>query len=153
MAHYDCDDCGLNMKTSCTCPPTPPKKEMVNHPQHYNSHPSGVEAIEVCRLLPFNLGNAVKYTMRRDDKGTPKQDIQKALWYVRDEIRYMHSSAHIGSRLTAIMLLERIFKAESNRYAKAFYLSMMDYCSETYQQRVCLDNMVSNLIDLLESKG
>ena len=58
----------------------------VNHPQHYASHPSGVEVIEITRHLNFNIGNAVKYICRHNLKGNPVQDIQKAHWYVADEI-------------------------------------------------------------------
>ena len=35
----------------------------VNHPKHYNSHPSGVEAIVICEHMPFNIGNAVVFQM------------------------------------------------------------------------------------------
>ena len=34
--------------------------DLVN-PQHYKVHPSGVEAIEICRHCDFALGNAIKY--------------------------------------------------------------------------------------------
>ena len=59
----------------------------VNHPPHYCGHASGVECIEVTRWLSFNRGNAFKYIFRHRDKGAPKQDLNKALWYMRDEIR------------------------------------------------------------------
>lgn len=57
----------------------------IDHPAHYNSHPSGIEAIEVCRWLSFNLGNAFKYVVRRDLKGDRAENLGKALWYCRDE--------------------------------------------------------------------
>lgn len=53
---------------------------------HYNSHPSGVEAIDVVEDLPFNLGNAWKYLQRADEKGATLQDLGKALWYIRREM-------------------------------------------------------------------
>jgi len=55
----------------------------VNHPAHYTSHPSGVEA----RHMNFNLGNAVKYVWRADLKGNSLQDLQKARFYIDDEIK------------------------------------------------------------------
>lgn len=58
----------------------------VNHPDHYTSHPSGVECIDVVEHLPFNLGNAIKYLWRADSKGSPLEDLRKAEWYVRREI-------------------------------------------------------------------
>jgi len=57
----------------------------VDHPAHYNSHPSGVEAIEIAERLSFNLGNAIKYLMRRKHKGRELEDLQKALWYTKRE--------------------------------------------------------------------
>ncbi|UOW93037.1 hypothetical protein SEA_CAIB_53 [Gordonia phage CaiB] len=65
-----------------------PDHDPVNHPRHYTAHPSGVEAIEVTRLLPFDIGNAVKYVWRADLKnGT--QDYDKALWYLDDALAFM----------------------------------------------------------------
>jgi hypothetical protein len=55
----------------------------VNHPKHYNSHPSGVEAIVICKHMPFNIGNAMKYLWRADHKNG-LEDLRKAVW-VRDE--------------------------------------------------------------------
>ena len=43
-------------------------EERVNHPKHYNSHPSGVECIDVVEVLSFNVGNAIKYLWRHGDK-------------------------------------------------------------------------------------
>ena len=34
----------------------------VNHPKHYNAHPSGVECVDVAEHYGFNVGNAIKYT-------------------------------------------------------------------------------------------
>lgn len=59
----------------------------VNHPPHYNSHPSGIECIEVVRHMSFNLGNAVKYLWRAGHKGPTIEDLEKARWYIEDEIQ------------------------------------------------------------------
>lgn len=42
----------------------PPSTERVDHPPHYQKHPSGLEAIDLCERLSFNYGNAVKYLWR-----------------------------------------------------------------------------------------
>lgn len=60
--------------------------EQVNHPAHYNNHPSNVEAIEVIESMYFNIGNAFKYIYRRNDKENLEQDIKKAIWYLDAEI-------------------------------------------------------------------
>jgi hypothetical protein len=62
------------------------QNDPVNHPHHYCSHPSGVEAIIITREMSFNVGNAFKYLYRCDLKGNIVQDIDKAIWYIRDEI-------------------------------------------------------------------
>ena len=61
-------------------------KDMVNHPPHYTSHPSGIEAIQITRHMNFNLGNAIKYIWRAGLKGNGAQDLQKAVFYLNDEI-------------------------------------------------------------------
>ena len=38
--------------------------DTVNHPAHYNTHPSGVECIEITEHFNFNIGNAIKYLWR-----------------------------------------------------------------------------------------
>lgn len=62
--------------------------EQVNHPDHYNSHPSGVECIDIVRHMNFNLGNVVKYVWRAGMKESAPtiQDLEKAAWYLADEI-------------------------------------------------------------------
>lgn len=69
-------------------------KEQVDGPEHYNSHPSGVECIEIVRHMNFNLGNCLKYLWRNGLKdGNPSiQDLKKARWYLDDEIKRLEQS-------------------------------------------------------------
>lgn len=61
--------------------------ETVNHPDHYNAHPSGVECIVIVEHMSFNVGNAVKYCWRAGLKGTDQiEDLKKAKWYIEREI-------------------------------------------------------------------
>lgn len=72
--------------------------DAVNHPRHYNSHPSGVECITVAEHMGFNLGNAMKYIWRSDDKGAPLEDLRKARWYLDREInRRTHATKRCRS--------------------------------------------------------
>lgn len=59
--------------------------DAVNHPPHYQSHPSGVEAITILEHMTFNVGNAMKYLWRADLKNGV-EDLRKAEWYIRREI-------------------------------------------------------------------
>lgn len=60
-------------------------KDAVN-PDHYKSHPSGIECIQVTEHMSFNLGNAIKYIWRAGLKDATKQDLEKAKWYIEREI-------------------------------------------------------------------
>jgi hypothetical protein len=60
--------------------------DQVNHPTHYTSHPSGVEAIQITEFMSFCLGNVIKYVMRADYKTDRLEDLQKARWYLDREI-------------------------------------------------------------------
>lgn len=78
------------------------KNDQVNHPKHYTSDPSGIECIDITRHRNFNIGNAIKYLWRaglkenKDRKLIDKQieDLNKAIWYLVDEIH------RLGSRCT-----------------------------------------------------
>lgn len=59
----------------------------VEHPNHYTSHPSGIEIYLITQeMLCPNLSNAFKYMARHLLKGKPAEDILKAHQYVRFEI-------------------------------------------------------------------
>jgi hypothetical protein len=59
----------------------------VDHPWHYNQHPSGTECIQVAEHFNFNLGNVIKYVWRAGLKyETQREDLEKAAWYLRREI-------------------------------------------------------------------
>lgn len=65
----------------------PSEDSDVNEPPHYNSHPSGVECIQITEHMNFCRGNAIKYIWRADFKGTPVKDLKKAVWYLKKEIK------------------------------------------------------------------
>lgn len=65
---------------------TAEKYDNVNHPQHYTNHVSGYECIDLAELLPFTLGNALKYFWRAGLKGGGEkktEDLKKGLWYIK----------------------------------------------------------------------
>ncbi len=62
--------------------------ETVDHPKHYNEHPSGVETIDIVEHFSFNIGNAMKYLWRAGLKPehTTVDELSKAMWYIKREI-------------------------------------------------------------------
>ena len=76
------------------------KVDNVNHPAHYNSHPSGIECIEIARHHNFNIGNSMKYLWRaglKSEKGMEDadkqvEDLRKAIFYINDEIERIKSN-------------------------------------------------------------
>ena len=60
------------------------KKEMVNHPDHYNK--GKIEVIDYIESLgiheDFCIGNAIKYLSRYKYKDNPLEDLKKARWYI-----------------------------------------------------------------------
>lgn len=66
--------------------------DMVNHPPHYKT--GGIETIDVIEAkvsqwpgaTGYRIGNAIKYLTRHRDKGSPAQDLRKALWYIEREL-------------------------------------------------------------------
>ena len=75
-----------------TGPPPEPKEEAVNHPEHYQ-HPSGIECIQITEHMSFNLGNALKYIWRCEDKRDAVEDLKKAKWYIEREINKREEQA------------------------------------------------------------
>lgn len=72
----------------------------VNNPKHYCSHPSGVECIEIAEMLPFNLGNALKYLWRAGKKLDEVEDVKKAVFYLRRQANSklaLQKETHSGS--------------------------------------------------------
>jgi hypothetical protein len=69
----------------------------VNHPEHYNKHPSGVECIAIIEYFCFNLGSAMKYIWRAGLKTNDSiEDLEKAIWYLQREIERLQKEKHIN---------------------------------------------------------
>lgn len=66
------------------------KQDVINHPPHYTSHPSGVECIQITEHMSFCLGNAIKYIWRAGLKSDDAlEDLKKARFYIDREIKRM----------------------------------------------------------------
>lgn len=79
---------------------TEEKEEMVNHPNHYAwlKELCGIEPIDICRHLDFNCGSAVRYLLRKgkkemnlSEREQRVQDLSKAIFYLKDEIKMLEN--------------------------------------------------------------
>jgi len=63
-------------------------EDVVDHPKHYNVHPSGVECIAIVQEFGFNIGCAIKHLWRAGLKeGMPTEvDLRKAMKYIEFEL-------------------------------------------------------------------
>ena len=95
-----------------------PDHDAVNHPRHYTSHPSGVECLQITRLLSFDAGNAVKYVWRTDLKNG-LEDLDKARFYLADHLREIGQYATMPAR--AIVLLDLVASAEVELHGRGHY--------------------------------
>jgi DNA modification methylase len=81
------------------------EKEAVNHPKHYNDHPSGVECISIVEHMSFNVGNAIEYLWRAGLKDATIQDLEKAKWYVEREIGRLNGTNGVNPILEAAKMV------------------------------------------------
>lgn len=118
--------------------------DMVNNPPHYNNHPSGIEVIEITEGMGFCVGNAVKYILRHNKKGTPKQDLEKALWYIKREAPWVETEYNIGDAVSdsnpMLTLAEQETYKTLTRYLiaddelpLALRLTLVDLCEKSYR--------------------
>lgn len=61
----------------------------VDHPSHYNQ--GKYEVIDVINdwNLNFALGNVIKYVARAPFKGKTKEDLEKAMWYLKYHLDHL----------------------------------------------------------------
>ncbi len=69
--------------------------DMVNHPPHYNAgNIEVIDFIEDQEHLGYHLLQAIRYITRSPFKGTAKQDLEKAMWYLNRHIAKMVKVKH-----------------------------------------------------------
>jgi len=63
------------------------KEDIINKPEHY--HKGGIDVLELIerkapeKLEGFLMGNLWKYAIRYSEKGQPKEDLEKAEFYLK----------------------------------------------------------------------
>lgn len=100
-----------------------PTFDDVEKARHYNSHPSGIECVEIVRHLTFDVGNAVKYVYRADHKNG-RQDLEKARYYLRDAIRHADRVFLPSWRFQHQALLDRVAESETDPHRVMFFTAI-----------------------------
>ena len=83
--------------------------EHVNHPAHYNQGKFEVMDVIDDWGLNFALGNVVKYVARAPYKNNALEDLQKAKWYLEQEMN------------------KRMHELETQRKAGSYYYPIEQY--------------------------
>jgi len=127
---------------------------MVNHPDHYNNHPSGVEAIDVCEHLSFNLGNAFKYLYRAQYKFNVVEDLKKAIWYLERESSVNQKYDYTGDQpiIRTASYFVQILKTEQNKDMLLIFNFIWDYLCARAENEVepFVSTFIENAIRIIE---
>ncbi len=123
----------------------------VNKPKHYNTHPSGVQCIEITQHMGFNLGNAFKYVFRAEEKNGV-QDIDKAIWYVKNEIKLRNEGYISHSDLprsfnygvTVVCRINSVIEQEENSLKAAILHSL-------WASEMSVNHLLTLCINLLKT--
>ena len=107
--------------------------DAVNNPKHYTSDPSGIECIEITRHRNFNVGNAIKYLWCAGlkDSDATVQDLQKAVWYINDEIERLKLE---DKKSRATRMFEHVVVEDAPRCPHGFYKDACRYCRDQEKQ-------------------
>lgn len=106
--------------------------DLINHPKHYTDQAITLEPIDYCRLLPFSLGNAMKYVFRAGHKKGESElkDLKKAQFYLEDHIR-KDSWIHPKSELKFVELARPTLSRSENPIIRSAMMRMDDYDLDT----------------------
>jgi hypothetical protein len=69
----------------------------VKHPNHY-TWIEGVECNEIAGHFTFNAGSALKYIWRHQHKGSPVQDLRKAIQFLEFEVKRLSHESRVAQR-------------------------------------------------------
>lgn len=110
----------------------------VNHPEHYNKSDSGVETIKIARYFDFDCGNALKYLMRFRYKQKPREDLEKAIWYLKDKyyntaltssVDRLNSYIKVPYKEEVYQFIRAVVSTETNIYVRNAITLIAEYAT------------------------
>lgn len=114
------------------------KNPAVDHPEHYNKSDSGVETIEIARYLDFDCGNALKYLMRFRYKQKPREDLEKAIWYLKDKynntalqisVNHLNYDINVPFNEEVYQFIRAVVRTEKNIYVRNAITLIAEYAT------------------------
>lgn len=114
------------------------KNPAVDHPEHYNKSDSGVETIEIARYLDFDCGNALKYLMRFRYKQKPREDLEKAIWYLKDKynntalqisVNHLNYDINVTFNEEVYQFIRAVVRTEKNIYVRNAITLIAEYAA------------------------
>lgn len=118
--------------------------DIINHPSHYVGQSVVIEPIDFCDMLPFCLGNALKYVFRagHKDGASELQDLKKAQWYLERYQRSPHGlkiEEDDEEKFYSLASCLQFSKSEILRIAYQFsssYFTFWGYLNDNVRHRI-----------------
>lgn len=124
---------------------------MSSNNQHHNANPAinpshyknsfGVECIEIARQYSYSHGNAIKYAWRAGKKDDLLQDLQKCLWYCKDEAKHRFCNPPVS----AINLFKEKAYGKFNNYPLQNELLNLIIEGKLAHAIVCLEDIINSI--------
>ena len=124
------------------------------NPNHYKSHPSGIQCIEISKHLSGCLAQAFQYVWRCGKKDDPIQELKKALWFIDAELSIDNDLLSIQPESVLDIVNSKIFsvlKKETNISKKAAlsFISSANF-SGIIKRHKYLIQAKNNILEMIE---
>lgn len=120
------------------------KEDLINRPNHYCKFNVELESIDVVDIFCFNLGSLIKYGLRYRDKGNPKMDLEKALFYAHRLNNCDYKRNRACHEIKDSEMLLRIFCFKSKDDETKQFIDVIMGCGYSFN--------FNNVIALLEKR-
>ena len=133
--------------------------DTVQNPKHYTTHPSGIECEEISSMLCSPLGQAFQYVFRRKQKGTEKQDLEKAVWWLKQKIediencpehcisQYVNLPEDVDSKLNVLVTSEYGDSESVMDFYWQLNLAIMSLCTASEKRAITYLNVCVSLLE------
>ncbi len=117
------------------------------NPMHYKSNSSGIECIQIRRHLSSNRSDAIKYLWRCGKKDAQIQELNKAIWYLRDEIVEFDGEIEYTLRTAKILdaLLLKLSSHQDDKTRRAFNFIVFGDAENLQQAIKIIDSWIKEL--------